>query len=94
MKAHPLRRILRLAAALVFVAAVTLWAATGAHRGWTKTQITEMQRDEITGIDYPVTRDGLVAGVDAVALGAGAAAALFAASFLVGRSPRGKVAAA
>ncbi|MBE2213419.1 MAG: hypothetical protein IAE82_06075 [Opitutaceae bacterium] len=93
MKSHPLRRILRLAAALAFVGAAGLWAATGAHRGWTKTQITEMQRDEITGIDYPVTRDGLVAGVDVVAAGAGLAAALLGVSLLVGRHPRKTVSA-
>jgi hypothetical protein len=94
MSALPVRRFLRLAAALVFLAVVALWAATGAHRGWTRTQVTEMQRDEITGIDYPVTRDRFVAGVEVLALGAGAAAALFAASFLVGRAPRKGIAAA
>jgi len=80
--------MLRLAAAIVFVAGVGLWIATGAHRGWTRTQITEMQHDEITGIDYPVTRDGLVAGVDIVALGTGVSAALLGASLLIGRQPR------
>lgn len=94
MKAHPLRRVLRLAAALVFAGVVGLWAATGAHRGWTRTQITEMQRDEITGLDYPVTRDGLVAGVDLLAAGAGLAGALFGASLLVGRASRCRSAAA
>lgn len=89
-----IRRILRLSAALVFVAAVAAWAATGAHRGWTRTEITEMQRDEITGIDYPVTRPGFVAGVDVVAAGTGVAAVLLAASLVVGRSARRRSAAA
>ncbi len=88
MRPHPLRRYLRLAALAVFLAGVTLWAATGAHRGWTKTQITEIRRDEITGLDYPVTRDGLVAGVDLVAAAAGLGVALFGVSLVVGRQSR------
>jgi len=92
MKAHPFRRVLQLAAALVFVAALGLWAATGAHRGWTRTQITEMHRDEITGLDYPVTRDSLVAGIDVVAAGSGLAVVLLGASLLVGRPARRAVA--
>lgn len=88
MRSHPLRSFLRLAALAVFLGGVVLWAATGAHRGWTKTQITEIQRDEITGIDYPVTRDGLVAGVDLVAASAGLGVALLGVSLVVGRRPR------
>jgi len=88
MRSHPLRRFLRLAALAVFLGGLALWGATGAHRGWTKTQITEIQRDEITGIDYPVTRDGLVAGVDLLAAAAGLGVALFGVSLVVGRSSR------
>jgi hypothetical protein len=88
MSAFPIRRILRLAGLLVFAAALALWAATGAHRGWTRTQATEMQRDEVTGIEYPVTHDRFVAGVEVPALGAGAAAVLLGASLLVGRPSR------
>lgn len=85
MTSFPLRRLLRIAAGLVVAGVVVLWVATGSHRGWTRTQITEMHRDEITGIDYPVTRDGLVAGVDFLAAGAGLGVALWGASLLVGR---------
>lgn len=85
MKTSPARRILRIAAALLFAGIVALWASTGAHRGWTKTQLTEMHRDEITGIDYPVQRDGWVVGVDLLGIGIGVSLVLLAASAFVGR---------
>lgn len=78
---------MRLAALAVLVAAGVLWGATGAHPGWSRTEITEMKHDEITGIDYPVQRPGFVAGVDFLALAGGVAVILFGASFLLGRKP-------
>ena len=85
MKPKRSRGVLQLVAVLLLISTVVLWVSTGAHRGWTKTQITDMHRDEITGIEYPVQRDGLVAGVDLLGLGLGLAAVVFAASRLVGR---------
>jgi hypothetical protein len=79
---HRLKTVLRAAAAGVLAAVLALWLATGAHRGWTRTQITEMQRDEITGIEFPTYRRGFVAGVDFLAAGLGVAAALAGASLL------------
>jgi hypothetical protein len=85
MLSNRLRTMLRVAAVLLLVGVATTWVATGAHRGWTKTEITTMAHDEITGIDYPVQRDGFVAGLDFVAAGAGLAALLAGVSFAVGR---------
>ena len=85
----PRRLLLRAAAAVLFAATIATWAGTGAHRGWTQTSVTEIRHDEITGIDYPVQREGFVAGVEVVALGALLAATLAGASFL-GRSRRGE----
>lgn len=85
MKPNRVRGVLQLAAVLMLIATVVLWLSTGAHRGWTKTQITDMHRDEITGIEYPVQRDGFVAGVDLLGAGAGVAVGLLAVSLLIGR---------
>lgn len=85
MRIVALRRFLRLAALLIVLAVAGAWAGTGAHRGWTKTEVTEMRRDEITGLDYPVTRRGFVAGLDLLAGGACLAALLFGVSFALRR---------
>ena len=70
-------RALRVSALVVLLAGVGLWVRGGARLGWTQTSIVTLQHDEITGIDYPVRRDGFVAGIEVpalatlVALGAG-----------------------
>lgn len=85
MQSPPLRAVLRGISALLAAGVLAVWLAGGAHRGWTRTEITEMHRDEITGIDYPVQRPGFVAGLDFLGAGAGVAAALFAGSVLTRR---------
>lgn len=76
---------LRGTAAALLLAGVGTWAATGAHRGWTQTSTVTVQKDEITGIDYPVRHAAFIAGVE-VPLGATAVAAVLAGfSLLPGR---------
>ncbi|HSH15347.1 MAG TPA: hypothetical protein VLD18_04885 [Verrucomicrobiae bacterium] len=73
-----MKRILVLLALVVAVGGLSVWFATGAHRGWSQTSVQTMQLDEITGIETPVYEDRFVAGVDflgAALLGAGALAA-------------------
>lgn len=57
-------RGLRVTAVALFVAGFGLWAGAGAHVGWTQTSTVTIQRDEITGIDFPVRRDALVPGIE------------------------------
>lgn len=68
-----MRTTLRILALLVALAVILTWVGTGAHRGWTQTEITEMRVDAITGIEYPETRAGFVAGLDFLGAGLGAA---------------------
>ncbi len=82
---HRLPRTLRYAAAAVLLAGLGTWFATGRHLGWTQTSVVSIQKDEITGIDYPVRRDAFVAGVEVPAAAAGLAAALVGFSFVLGR---------
>ena len=77
--------VLRLTAAAALLATVGVWAATGAHLGWTQTSKVVIQHDEITGIDFPVREKTFVAGVEVLAVGAGFAAALAAASVFTNR---------
>ena len=73
---------LRAAALTAFAIALGTWAGTGAHLGWTQTSIVRVQHDEVTGIDYPVRQDAFVAGVEFLAVGVAASAALAGVSFL------------
>jgi ABC-type transporter Mla subunit MlaD len=77
--------VLRLTAAAVLLTVAGVWAATGAHLGWTQTSKVVVQHDEITGIDFPVREKTFVAGVEVLAVGAGFAAALAAASVFTNR---------
>jgi len=58
------RSVFRTLALLVFLAALGLWLATGAHWGWTKTKVPVKRTDEVTGITVDDYRKGFVAGVD------------------------------
>jgi ABC-type transporter Mla subunit MlaD len=81
-------RPLLAAAALLFAAGVGTWLATGRHVGWTQTSTVTMQRDEITGIDFPVRQEAFIAGVEIpLAASAGAAALAALAWFLSRRRP-------
>jgi len=71
-----LARGLRVAAVVLFLAGLALWAGGGGHVGWTQTSTVTMQRDEITGIDYPVRRDAFLPGIEFPLAAAIAAAAL------------------
>ncbi len=77
-----LRTLARLAATLVLGAVLLTWFVLGADRGWTKTSVTTMQTDEITGLQFPVIENRFVPGVDFVAVGLGASLTLFALSFI------------
>ncbi|MDB6169702.1 MAG: hypothetical protein JWM88_2566 [Verrucomicrobia bacterium] len=72
-------RTLRASALIILLAGLGLWARSGARLGWTQTSVVTVQRDEITGIDFPVRRNAFVAGIEVPLL---AAAVAFAAAGL------------
>jgi hypothetical protein len=78
-------RSLRISALVVLAAGFALWAGSGARLGWTQTSVVTMQRDEITGIDFPVRHDGFVAGIEVPLLAAAAASVIAGLSFLAKR---------
>jgi hypothetical protein len=80
-------RPLRASALALLLAGLGTWVATGAHRGWTQTSVVSLQKDEITGIEYPVRRDAFIAGVEVPLAAAGLAGLLTALSFLPRRAP-------
>jgi len=72
-----MKRTLQLVALGAAVSAVAFWAARGANRGWTKTQVPVKTVDEVTGLEGVSYRDRFTPGVDFLGgalLGAGALA--------------------
>jgi hypothetical protein len=69
-----MRRIFQIIALLAALSAVAFWAAKGANRGWTKTQVQVKTVDEVTGLEDIRWKDEFVPGVDILGgalLGAG-----------------------
>jgi len=81
---------LRIAALVLWLALLGWWTAAGMNPGWTKTSVSTMETDPVTGIEYPVWKKQFVPGVDLLAAGTVCAAALVALSFLplLNRNPK------
>ena len=71
-----MRKTLQAVAVLVAVVAAGIWLATGAHRGWTKTEVERITVDEITGIEGRSYEKQFVAGVEFLVAGLLAAGGL------------------
>ena len=80
-----MRRTLQWTAALAALAAVALWLARGAHRGWTQTQVPVKTLDEITGIEGITYRRHWVPGLDFLAVAGLGAGVLWGASLVCRR---------
>ncbi|WP_414663153.1 hypothetical protein [Horticoccus sp. 23ND18S-11] len=81
-------RGLRVAAIAVLLGGVGVWAASGARVGWTQTSAVTMQRDDITGIDFPVRHATFDPGIEVPLIGAALAAVLAGVSFIPRRAPQ------
>ena len=75
---------------VVLVLGLMGWAVTGFHWGWSKTSVTEMQVDEITGLEFPVTTNRLVFGVEILVVSLLLAGVSFGASFAFEKIIQGK----
>ena len=73
--------VLRWVSIVVLVLGLLGWAATGFHWGWSKTSVTEMQVDEITSLEFPVTTNRLVFGVEILGACVFSAGVIFSGSF-------------
>ena len=58
------RLALRLAAFVVGCSGLILWLVGGLHMGWSKSTETRTEIDELTGLEYPVTENKYVLGVE------------------------------
>ena len=59
-----MKRVLQIVAVVVALSAVALWAARGANRGWTKTQVQVKTVDEVTGLEAVSYQDHFIPGID------------------------------
>jgi uncharacterized membrane protein YphA (DoxX/SURF4 family) len=75
-----MKRTLRILALVVALAAVSVWLATGASRGWTRTSAPVKTVDQVTGLEGIEYRKQFLPGVDFLA------GALLGAAFLGGAS--------
>lgn len=77
-----MKSLLRITAVVFWLALLSWWAVEGLNTGWTKTSVSTMETDPITGINYPVWKKQFVPGIDLLAAGTGCAALLIGLSFL------------
>jgi hypothetical protein len=75
------KKILLVVGLLVALGTLGTWLGTGAHRGWTKTSVTVVEIEPVTGLENPVPKKQFVMGVELLGLGLLAAGALVGVSF-------------
>lgn len=75
-----MRRKLNIIAIVIALATLTVWVATGADRGFSKTSVAVERTDDVTGLTYRDYERRFVAGVDILGVGLGVSALLFGAS--------------
>jgi hypothetical protein len=83
------KRALRILASVVLPFAIGIWAARGAHRGWTINNIARETTDPVTGLTGVTYERGFIPGWDFLAIAALTAGALAGASFLFGHKKTG-----
>ena len=82
-----MKRTLQILALVIVLASVITWAATGANRAWTKTEVQVKTLDEVTGIEGITYQKKFQPGVDFLGAAFGGAALLAGASFFF-RKPK------
>lgn len=75
-----MKKTLRTAALVLALLVLGAWLGTGAHRGWTKTSVTVVEIEPVTGLENPVQKKQFVMGIELLAAGLLAGAALGGAS--------------
>ncbi len=82
-----MKKPLLIAAICIDLATLSLWLATGAHRGWTKTREIVMEIDPVTGQENNFQRDKFVMGVELLAAGLLGAGVLAGAALVLKSKP-------
>jgi hypothetical protein len=80
---------LRILAVIVLLAAVGIWAARGAHCGWTVNNIEHDTTNPVTGLTGVTYEKGFIPGLDFLAVAAFTSGLLAGASFLFRKKKAG-----
>jgi hypothetical protein len=83
------KRTLRILAVILLTAAVGFWVAMGANRGWTINNIAHESFDQATGLTGVTYKNGLIPGLDFLAVATMIAGVLVGASFLLAKKKAG-----
>ncbi|MEE2948149.1 MAG: hypothetical protein VX392_07505 [Verrucomicrobiota bacterium] len=83
-----MRSGLRLAALIIGCTGLVLWLVGGLHTGWSKSTETRTEIDEVTGLEYPVTENKYVFGLELLAGTMGMSGGLFGLSLIFRISSR------
>lgn len=83
-----MKMVVRAFALVLLLATAGAWAGLGGTLGWTKTRIAVEKTDPVTDIKYVEWQPGFVPGVEFLALGAGGAIVIFAATLFVRITPK------
>ena len=82
-----MKRPLLITGGFIALATLTVWLATGAHRGWTKTSVMITEIEPVTGQENNFQRKQFVMGIELLTAGIALAGLLTAAAFLVKSKP-------
>lgn len=82
-----MRRFIRILALVIAVAAVALWLASGANRGWTATSVPVKTVDPVTSLEGIEYRPRFVPGLDFLGAGLLGAGIVGGVSLLVPKRP-------
>jgi len=77
------KKTLRILAIIVLLAAVGIWLAKGAHRGWTVNNIERRATDPVTGLTKSTWEKGFIPGWDCLTAAALTSAGLAGVSCLL-----------
>ena len=83
-----MKRILQIIALAVVLAAASVWIATGANRGWTKTSVPVKTLDEVLGIEGIRYKKRFVPGLDFLGIAVLGAGTLAGGSLLFRKKPK------
>lgn len=81
-----MKRALQILAAVLAVAAISLWVAKGANTGWTKNRVQVKTVDPITEIEQVEWQADFLPGLDFLGGGLIAASGLFVGSLFIRKS--------
>lgn len=83
-----MKRILQILALVTALGAVSVWIATGANSGWTKTSVPVKTLDEVLGIEGIRYEKRFVPGLDFLGIALLGAGALAGGSLLFRKKPK------